>query len=42
MLFSRETLKLFFPEPLDDVSPTENKSEEYNQKDDEMDDENCD
>lgn len=42
MPFSSETFKLFLPEPLDNVSPTEDISEEYNQKDDEMDDENCD
>jgi len=30
MPFSSETLQLFLPEPLDDVSPTEDISEEYN------------
>lgn len=35
-------MKLFLPEPLDNLSPIEDTSEEDNEKDDEMDDENSD
>lgn len=40
--FSSETMKLFLPEPLDNLSPTEDTNEEHNEKDDKTDDENSD